>query len=60
MIELKVEDYCQDCPRFEADVQCQQYYSMDYMTCATTVKCKFRKQCRNIMKYLKEQSKKEK
>ena len=50
MIKLEVQDHCQDCPHFEAQVQAPDfYYTLDSIEPVrigdTTVKCKHRDMC---------------
>lgn len=50
MIELKVQDYCQDCPNFEAEV-------LKELCMAGTVfevRCQNHNFCENINRHLKE------
>lgn len=61
MIRLEVEDYCQDCLQFTADVKPpEKLYGMNEMGMEsmviqsdTVVHCQYRKQCRRLMEYLK-------
>lgn len=46
MIKLEVEDYCQDCPHFEADVDKQILYAGETpMICNTYIRCDHRMAC---------------
>ena len=51
MIELKVEDYCQECPDFKADVDksCQRYYD-HRLHAITIVRCEWAERCKQICK----------
>ena len=61
MIRLEVEDYCQECLQFTADVKPpEKLYGMNEMLMEsmviqsdTVVRCQYRKQCRRLMEYLK-------
>ena len=61
MIRLEVEDYCQDCLQFTADVKPpEKLYGMNgipmesmVIQSDTVVRCQYRKQCRRLMEYLK-------
>ena len=59
MITLLVEDYCQHCPDFEADVQ-KQYFDDFYNTVNvdTNIKCIHRNKCAHIKNYLEKEIKK--
>lgn len=58
MITLKVEDYCQNCPEFDPDVDKDRYETIDYdmrarssdrvVFCSTTVTCQHRHRCAAI------------
>lgn len=53
MIELQIEEYCQDCNQFKPEceqVQQQDLYFNDQLN--TTIFCKRRDQCRAIQGYL--------
>lgn len=53
MIKLDVEEYCQDCPRFEVDL-IKNNMTSDYNTVThTTIKCKHRNICKGQVRYLK-------
>ena len=67
-INLKVEEYCQNCPDFEPDVQRQtetltacdlsdpyRFMSNVRHVCNTLVECKYRKRCAAQMRYLQKQ-----
>lgn len=49
MIELKVRDYCHDCPMFEADVKT--VYSND-IPVAHYISCTRSEECRHIIQYI--------
>ncbi len=57
MIELYVEEYCSNCPDFEAEVDKDCYENGVYVKRITRISCKNMDKCREIMKYLKEQVK---
>lgn len=69
-INLKVEEYCQNCPDFEPVVQkdCERmlvtHHIVDPLNfaepevkhiCETTVECKYKKRCAAQMRYLQKQ-----
>lgn len=62
-IELKVEDYCQNCPGFEADVDHDihtlygrnEFEEVIEREVITTIRCKYHTRCENMMRYLKTQ-----
>ena len=60
MIRVEVEDYCQSCLDFAADVTSgQKTYSED-LTCSVTdtvIHCKYRRRCAAIKRYLESQTK---
>ena len=59
MIILEVEDYCHDCPNFEADVENPTFlYARDMKLCSgnTIVRCV----CREIYSYFRNYKDKEK
>lgn len=73
MITLKVEDYCHDCPDFEADVdkdttviRCNDPFSGSDLNAKpisyikTTISCKYRYRCEAMKYYLEHQKKEEK
>lgn len=54
MIEIKVEDYCQNCPEFDPGVEAETLYFDGYDTeRLTTVFCVHRRRCEAIAKSLK-------
>lgn len=61
MINLKVEDYCQNCPDFEADVDKEKLYQHDLfefepiMISETVVTCTRAHRCANLVRYLKKE-----
>lgn len=59
MIELKVEEYCHNCPDFEADVVKNRIRDVvvfvDYTD--TTITCAHAARCRAVKRYLEKQSK---
>lgn len=64
MIELRIEDYCHECPDFEPiaeehnKVNCTYYDDVEMRT-DRHVKCKYAKRCVGIAGYLDAQLKKE-
>ena len=57
MITLKVEDYCHNCPHFEADVYKTDisYDFNDYVIHETKVYCKRREACESIYESIKKE-----
>lgn len=56
MIILEVEDYCHECPEFEADVESPTFlYAGNTRVCSgnTIVRCSNRRKCREIHSYFK-------
>lgn len=57
MITLDVEEYCQECPEFEAEVESIKY--PDYMGghrigfCDTVIRCEHRDKCHQLYKHIK-------
>lgn len=64
MIIIDIEDYCQGCPDFEANVFKQVLYSDDIYTntrqkmCDAQITCKYADRCRGIYAFLKEKAEK--
>jgi len=57
MIELQVQDYCQNCDRFDAVVDRETLYLINGEEIHnTTIMCNYKNRCINLMKYLKEQA----
>lgn len=59
MIKLKVEEYCHDCPDFEADVykaRCDNLEMLAFVT-HTTITCAHAARCRAVKRYLEKQQK---
>lgn len=59
MIKLEVEDYCQNCPEFEAEVKKSHAIAIgrglkEEPVNETIVKCERSAQCEAIMKYVRE------
>lgn len=58
-IKLEVEDYCQECMDFEADVTAPVKIQIpgqdDLMLSDTVVRCEYRNRCRAIKRYLERQ-----
>ena len=55
MIVLEVQDYCHDCPSFEADVQRPEKIFADndmVMMTNTVVRCEYRNRCERLKRYL--------
>lgn len=59
-IKLELDDYCQECDRFDVAVRHNAYSTFDDNWIETLVTCEHIKQCRQMMKYIKEQIEKEK
>lgn len=56
MIELVIEDYCQNCNMFEADVDRIRGYSDGRKIYTdTTISCKNKDLCNNMKNYLKKE-----
>lgn len=63
MIKVEVQDYCQDCPYFEADITYPVEYGFlnhdtgeretGFYTNDTTIRCKHRKHCAHLVRVLK-------
>ena len=57
MIRLDVEDYCQDCPEFEAEVlKDRKFYGFTEGT-DTIIRCEHYIRCQRMEKYLSERLK---
>lgn len=53
MIELLLEKYCDNCPRFEADQETVYLYCEIYgKTANHYIRCKHHQECSTIKKYL--------
>ena len=53
-IQLKLDSYCEDCDRFEAETNKTALYCNSERTlCETTITCRNRKKCKEIYEYLK-------
>lgn len=53
MIRISVEDYCQDCPDFEAEVKKNTLVSCAIpISTDTCITCKYSDRCRQIHKYM--------
>lgn len=62
MIILEVEDYCHECPEFEADVESPTFlYDGNVKICSgnTIIRCCNRRKCREIHSYFKRFTEKE-
>ena len=69
MIELRVKEYCHNCPDFEADVDKDRETFRSYdpctcdivtnIVCKTTVTCKYRYRCEAMKEYLETEKKPE-
>ena len=58
MIKLDVDDYCQSCPDFIADVEKFEYGSLNEVKSVnTTIRCENSDRCRNLVRHLKEELK---
>lgn len=60
MIRLEVEDYCQACMDFSADVTNPQRVrvgSGDLILGDTIIQCEYRRRCENIKRFLERQTK---
>lgn len=59
MIELRVEDYCQNCDEFEpvAEVMESHDIAMEDKECLTKVSCKHAHRCSELIKHLKKERK---
>lgn len=58
MIELKVDEYCGDCPEFEPFTEKQMYYSDNGIVFSDTrVMCKDREKCRYIKQFISKSKK---
>lgn len=64
-IKLQVEDYCQNCPEFEADVRKEKVFvndRSDIFNCEiiteTTVTCEHRDKCAELRKHIERNMKK--
>ena len=55
MIELKVEEYCHECPSFEPDVDMSNFYDPntgDSVISDKIIRCHYHKRCANMVRYL--------
>ena len=55
MIHLEVNEYCEKCPDFEADVEKRKVisrYNREHLD--TVIRCKHRERCQNMINYLAE------
>lgn len=56
MIRLEVQEYCHDCSDFEPDVEnpekCYYLGSKEFIMTDTVVRCRYRKRCENLKRYL--------
>lgn len=56
MIELNIEDRCQECTMFEADVQKEQLFDGDELVeTITEITCKNNELCNKLIEFLKTQ-----
>lgn len=56
MIKLDVDDYCQSCPDFEAEIEKYTYgYTNEVKATNTTIRCKHGDRCRVMIRRLKEE-----
>lgn len=56
MIILEVRDYCQDCPKFEADVDKRIFTGTQGQIAETVVRCAWSGACREIHKMFEKQN----
>ena len=56
MIMLDVRDYCQDCPKFEADVDKRIFHGPQGRIAETVVRCEMADACREIHKMFEKQN----
>jgi hypothetical protein len=56
MIRLEIRDYCADCPDFEPDVEKSQALECgdEIIRSDTVIRCRYRKRCTRIKRYLEE------
>ena len=61
MIQLSIEDYCQDCPDFNARVDRDTLYDNRNIKTGycTSITCQYAHRCRNIARMIKKQMEKE-
>ena len=55
MIRLDIQEYCHVCSDFEPDVEKPEKYYSDFeevIMTDTVVRCRYRKRCENIKRYL--------
>lgn len=63
MIKLEVEEYCNECPEFEPDVESESYHYNDDLKCQTihyckkTIRCTHAKRCKAMLRYLEKKAK---
>ena len=56
-IQLKLDPYCEDCNRFEAETnKTALYCELEMTLCETIITCMNRKKCKEIYEYLKSES----
>lgn len=56
MIKLVVDDYCQSCPDFIADVKKLEYGCLNEVKSVnTTIRCENGDRCRKLVRHLKEE-----
>ena len=56
MIRLDVQDYCHDCPKFEADVVKRTFTGPQGRIAETVVSCEWSDACREIHKMFEKQN----
>lgn len=56
MIRLDVQDYCQECPKFEADVDKRIFPGPQGWIAETVVRCEMADACREIHKMFEKQN----
>lgn len=56
MIKLNIEDRCQECDMFEADVNKEQlFYGCELVETITEITCKNNELCNRLIEFLKDQ-----
>lgn len=64
MIKVEVQPYCSNCPNFEPDVEVEKTVleTMNYREtisrCDTYIRCEHANKCKNMMRYLQTEGKK--
>ena len=52
MIDLKIEEYCKNCPDFEVEQESNSLFGFDIKETLHTLKCVHAEKCKAIKKYL--------